>query len=156
MKRGRPSRPTQVTMLAELRKYFGYGITAIAVAQKTGINIKTVSKYFEEWSKEILENESLDFLEQQKKQRARAIASFDLLIIEMHELLEQINAEIQKQSSQNKNLTHVYGTKLAIAKFISELVEKKTSFATMPVMDEKLRVQISEMIQNEQNRNSVQ
>ncbi len=53
---GRPPKTTQLQMQKELRQYFERGISATVASSKTGINIKTVCKYFEEWSERIKES----------------------------------------------------------------------------------------------------
>jgi len=146
-KSGRPTKVDQIQIQNKLRKYFEIGISASLASQKTGINIKTVCKYFDEWAEQILEVESTAFLERQKKERTRVIMALDSLIIEAQGLLDSINSEIEKSSSEKKK-AYLFGIKLSTMKFISDLIEKKTSFAMKPIMDEALKSEISEMMKN--------
>jgi len=50
---GRPTQKQQLEIQETLRKYFEKGISASSTSQRTGINIKTVCKYFEEWIEQI-------------------------------------------------------------------------------------------------------
>lgn len=152
MEHGRPSRSTQIQIQRALRKYYDLGVSATIAAERTGINTKTASKYFDEWSEQISERESADFIERQKKERVRAINTFDLMIIEVSETLEKMKLEEEEIARQGKSRSHLYATKLRAMQFLADLVEKRASFAMKPAIDEALKSQIGEMVNNAKNR----
>ena len=51
---GRPSSANRLQIELRLRPYFERGASASATAQLTGYNIKTVCRYFEKWTRQIL------------------------------------------------------------------------------------------------------
>lgn len=102
MNHGRPTRLDQTQLQQELRKYFDYGVTATLAAEKVGVNIKTVCKYFDEWSNSIEELRSNEYMVVQKAVRARMIASYDKQIIETIDLSNELNNEIQKLKKWEK------------------------------------------------------
>src|SRR3989344_2022262 len=75
---GRPTKIGQLEIQRQLRPYFEREISAYLTSEKTGINEKTVRKYFNFWTQEISESEESDFLERQRKERIRIILSYDL------------------------------------------------------------------------------
>lgn len=148
---GRPSKSTQTQMHEKLKKYFEYGITATTAAQEIGLNIKTVCKYFEEWSEAALEQQNQDYIERQKIERERTIISFDRQIIEAIELLEGVKSEIKKH--QEKQIPrHLMMHRLEIQKFIATLVDKRGSFAMHLTVDDAVRKKIAELIRKDENR----
>lgn len=126
MNHGRPSKIEQDQLQQKLRKYFDYGVTATLTAQKTQTNIKTVCKYFDEWSNSIAELRAKEYFETEKIIRARCIATYDNQIIEIIELLEDINGEMQKLRDDKKSIPrYMFSTKLEIQKFLLDVTERK-------------------------------
>ena len=62
-KNGRPSEAEQLEIERKLRPYFEKSISSSVTSRETGINRKTVTKYFHEWCEEIKEPEHQDFIE---------------------------------------------------------------------------------------------
>lgn len=145
-KNGRPSKTSQLEIQRELRSCFEQGIYALLTAEKTGINIKTVCKYFDFWTQEIIESEESDFLERQKKERTRILVSLDNQIIDAYKLLDSVDEEIKKIKEQHKAVPiQLFFLRLAVMRQISALIEKKGSFAMQPIMDEALQKKILEI-----------
>ena len=65
-KNGRPTKHEQIYIERKLRPYFENSISARVTAGETGFNLKTVTKYFNQWKKEIIESETPDFLKRCK------------------------------------------------------------------------------------------
>jgi len=103
MEHGRPSRSSQLDVQNNLRKYYDLGLSARTAAQKTHTNIKTATKYFAEWTEQIMEQQKSDFMEIHRIERARIIASFEMQISDAADSLEQINSEIYKFQQKNHN-----------------------------------------------------
>jgi predicted metalloprotease with PDZ domain len=102
-----------------LSQYYENGFSSSYTSQKTGLDIKTVCKYFHELSDKIEKAEMADFLERQKRDWIQTIISYDFQIAESIETLGQINLEIEKSLKEKKDVP--IDTAKAILK---ELVEK--------------------------------
>ena len=134
-------------MQKELRKYYERGISATVTASKTGINVKTVCKYFAEWSEQISESESSDFLERQKNERSQIIVAFDEQILSVHEQLDEIENQIKKYKQENKIIPkHLLSLRLEIVKYVSSLIEKKGLFTIQLPPDEVIEQKVKEII----------
>ena len=145
----------QLEIQRTLRPYFEQGISTTLTAEKTGINIKTVYKYFDFWLQEINEQETSDFLERQRKEKIRIIVSFDKLILEANKHFDNINDEINRLQKEQKAIPrHFFSLKLDAMRYISYLIEKKGSFSMQPTMDEALEKKINEMIKSHDNPKS--
>lgn len=146
-KKGRPSVTDQVQIRKILRPYYENGYSAYYTAQKTGINVKTVCRYYNEWSEQIEEAELADFLERQKRDRIQIIISYDRDIAETTEILDQVKTEIEKFQKDKKAVPrHLLTHKLEIIKFRSLLKEKKAALILKPPLDEALVKKINEKI----------
>src|SRR5437016_824521 len=102
--KGRPSEPQQHEIETKLCSYFDSGVTASYAAKKTGINIKTVCRYFNKFSQEIREIDDKDFLSRQKEQRERAILGFDDLIFKEYQILDNIQDQMKNYTEKNLDL----------------------------------------------------
>ena len=144
---GRPTKTEQLQMQKSIRKFFELGISATVTASKTGINIKTVCKYFDVWSEQIRDSESKDFLERQKNVRSQIIVTLDTQILSIHEELDDVETQIKKFKQEHKIIPNqLFSLRLEISKFLSNLTEKKGIFMMQPIMDEGLMHQIKEMV----------
>jgi len=153
-KKGRPTASGQAQIRRTLRPYYENGLSAYYTAEKTGIDVKTACKYFNEWSEQIEEAESSDFLERQKRDRIQIIISYDTDIVEITKLLDEVKIEIEKLQKEKKPVPrHLYTQKLEIIKLRSSLKEKKAAFIMQPTMDEALEKKIQEKIrEHDQSR----
>lgn len=147
MQHGRPSRSAQLEIQNNLRKYYDLGLSARTAAQKTHINIKTATKYFDEWTEQIMEQQKSDFIEIQKIERARIIASFETQISDAADSLEQINSEIYKFQQKDQAIPkYLFAYRLDTQKFISSLIERRGAFVLQLPIDEKAKSMITEMV----------
>jgi len=136
---GRPTISEQITNEKRLQKYFEKGFSASFTAVKTGKNIKTVCDYFNKFAKEITESEGDDFILRQRRLREQTILSYDRLIFESYESLDNINSEIKKhQKKDSKIHRDLFDKKLKTIKEISTLIEKKGTFSLEMLLAEEL------------------
>ena len=144
-KNGRPNVNTQNQIKNILLQCYEEGLSPYYTAKKTGYNIKTVYKYFNDWSEEIEESEIDDYIERQKRDRTQVIISYDSQIDQVGNFLSQVDQEIETSVKQKKSIPkHLFGYKLEIMKFRSALVEKKAVFALNPTMSEVMEKKIEE------------
>jgi hypothetical protein len=155
MSLGRPSRTAQIHIREKLRECFEYGLSATITAQKTKINIKTVCKYFDEWLEQITEQQTADFLENQKTERTRIIISFDKQILDVAESLSEINFEIKKNKDGGQSVPrYLLAFRLDMQKFIASLIERRGSFALQQPIDEKMKTIITDMVREHASKQS--
>ncbi len=152
MLHGRPSRSAQLQVQQKLRKYYDLGVSARIAAQKTGINIKTAAKYFDEWTEQIMEKDATEFFDRQRQEKTRTVNTYDLLIIEAGEMLEEMNDAARNLAGQGKPADVLYSTRLRAMQFLAELTEKRAAITMRPEMDEVLKSKIQEMLNNAKNR----
>jgi len=152
---GRPTKTRQLHIQSTLREYYERGVSASFTSNKTGINIKTVCHYFNEWTSQIIEAEGKDFVEREKEERERVRLSFDSIIFEEYELLEEIKKEIEKYRKENKPVPRYFiASQLEILRTISSLNEKKGSFSIQMPLDESVDKMIEEKIKNVSTKSS--
>jgi len=129
-KGGRPSKIAQVQIQRTLRPYFGRGMTAAYTARMTGINIKTVCKYFDEWANEIIERDEKYYHNRGSKERERVAMTYDILISREFASLEKITDEIERLEKQKKeHPQHLKKEEQEILKTLSFLIEKRAAYA---------------------------
>lgn len=147
MLHGRPSRSTQLEIQNNLRKCYDLGLSARTAARKTHINVKTAAKYFDEWTEQIMESQKQDFIENQKIERARIIASFEKQISDADDSLDMINSEIDKCQQKNQAIPkYLIGYKLDAQKFIASLIERRGAFVLQLPIDETVKSTIANMV----------
>jgi hypothetical protein len=146
-KRGRPGRAEQMAIQKKLRPCFERGLTATLTAELTEINIKTVCNYFNKWAVESDAFEKKNFLQRQKEERGRIIRSFDYLIVEEHNVLDMIKIKIEKYNGDEPIPQYLLNKHSDIVKTISNLNEKRGSFAMLPTPDESFDKIIKEKME---------
>lgn len=144
---GRPSKSKQLSMQSKLRGCFEKNLSASFASQKTGINIKTVCKYYGVWSEQISKACELDFISRQKQDREQIILSYDGLIEELYDHLEVLRSEISKYKKKGKEIPRwLFDKRLQTINAISNLNEKKGTFSMQIPADESLRKSIEEIV----------
>ncbi len=127
--KGRPSKNGQVQIAREIRPYFEKCMTATFTANKTGHDIKTVCKYFNEWSKQVFETEDREFFQRQKESKELAILALDCSMYEQSELLKEVDEEMKKARKEGKPIPkYLITTKFMILRELSNMRQQK--FAT--------------------------
>jgi len=140
LQKGRPSKETQVQIIREIRPYFEKSFSATFTANKTGHDIKTVCKYFNEWSKQLIENEDKNFIQRQKEAKEQAIWNLDYIISEEYALLHEINEEIKNLRKNVKPIPkHLVSTKFLILREIAEMTQEKLALAMTPTLEVDIR-----------------
>jgi len=127
--RGRPTKKSQQEISDALKPCFERGLSAAFTARQTGHDIKTVCNYFNDWSKQMAESDDGDFIERQELERQRVILSFDNLISEEYQLLDELKSEIKIYKDKKKRIPNYFTNLIQnCIKTIYELTDKKTSF----------------------------
>jgi len=147
--RGRPIIQEQVQIERTLRPYFERNLSASFTARMTKYNVKTVCKYFDELADQRRESEEKDFVEREKKERERIRLSFDNIIFEEYELLDEIKKEIAKYKQKDQAVPrYLIASQLEILRTISSMTEKKGSFLLQMPLDESIQKMIEAKMKN--------
>jgi len=155
-KNGRPTKSGQIGIQNKLRPYYEHGLSATFTAGSTGINIKTVCNYFDEWSKQILEFEKIEFVKRQITEKERIVLSMDGIIFEQYQLLEEIKNQIKFYNKDKKPIPkHLLSLKALILKEISDISQQKCDITITPTIDIPLEQMIDEKLATVSNRNRV-
>jgi len=135
---GRPSKTEQLEIQGKLRPYFEQGISPFLTSKETGINTKTVNKYFDLWYEEIKNSQNDDFIERCKRAKEQAIVVCDEQLLQLHEMqneLKRHSEEMQKPKPER----WMYKIRLDITNSIVNLVSLKTALANSPTADVTLQ-----------------
>jgi hypothetical protein len=109
---------------------------------------KTVCKYFNEWSIQILKDEDRNFVQRQKEAKYLAILNLDRIIFEVYDLLQEINDEIKKLRKDGKTVPkHLISTKFLLLREIASMTQEKFAITMSPAIDES----VEEIIKNYRN-----
>jgi len=114
--KGRPTLKQQIEIQETLREYFEKGVSATVTSQNTGINIKTVCKYFEEWIEQIKKINDIDFLKRIKLERERYLEVLDQQLLKLYQI----------QSEVERNQMHFYyKERMNLVTMICQIMSKK-------------------------------
>jgi hypothetical protein len=154
MKKVRPTKQEQVEVV-RTQGILELGFGASIASDKTGYNIKTVCKYYNQWTDEIIQSEQKDFVEREKDERERIRLSLDALLFEEFELLDEIKQEIAKYRKKDKEVPrYLVTTQIEILRNIFNITEKKGYFAMKIPLDESVQKMIEEKFDaNSKQRN---
>lgn len=153
-KNGRPTKLEQIEIQNKLRPYFERYLSATFTSGKTGINIKTVCKYFDEWSKQVIETETKDFVQRQRETKEVIMLSMDSLIFENYELIDKIKNEIKNFQKNEKPIPkHLLSLHAQILYKISEIINAKGDLEVTPTLDISLEELIDKRISEVSQRN---
>jgi len=126
---GRPTQKHQIEIQETLRKYFEKGISATSTSQLTGINIKTVCKYFEGWVEQIKEINDSDFLKRVKLEREHYLMVLDKQLLKLYELQEEMEKYVihpEKSSWFGRVIQSPnYKERMNIVNMICQIMNKK-------------------------------
>ena len=88
--RGRPTKAEEMQIEITLRPFFARSYSATFTAHKTGYDIKTVLRHFENFKKEILAAVTQDFIERSKETKEQYLATCDEMLYSDYEELKHI------------------------------------------------------------------
>jgi len=123
---GRPTAAEQLALQKNLREYYEKGISATATANRLDVNVKTVCKYFKQWSNEINELTSKKFKEQIIENKAQHLMVLDKQLQYLYYLQEEMRDQthvINSMSGSRYNFN--FRERLATTKMILDIMEKR-------------------------------
>ena len=143
MKHGRPTRYDQKKIKKMLQSFYQKGISASATSKATKLNSKTVSKYFSEWDKNILESEDKDFLRRSKIAKERTLQSLDNEIISLDNYEKEINSikDIARKTGNILHFVKLYRLKLKIGDQKFKMLSAKINLINTPTFDDMIHLE---------------
>jgi len=134
---GRPTKQEQIEIERKLRPYFEIGDSATQTARRTGLNIKTVLRYFDQWYEEIEKSEQSNFIKRCKKQKERELISLSNEISSLNDDKKEIELLIEA-SRKAGNFAYVekfYKLKLKIVETIGKFSSARINLTNAPTLD---------------------
>jgi len=127
----------QISIERTLRPYFENSISARVTANETDYNIKTVSKYFDQWKKEITESETGNFIERCREEKARSIISYEKQISSLVNDQNEIELIIEEANKVGNYLLFekFYKLKLKIIETKAKFVSARINLVTATTAD---------------------
>ncbi len=141
---GRPSKTEQLEIQGKLSPYFEKGISPYIASKETGINIKTVNKYFGSWYEEIKNSQNDDFIERCKIAKEQAIVTCEEELLQLHKMRNEVKIHSEQQKSKPERW--IYKTWLDITNSIVNLVSLKTALANSPTADVTLQKLLAKIL----------
>ena len=149
-KNGRPSEAEQLEIERKLRPYFEKSISPYVTSSKTGINIKTVRKYFHEWCEEIKKPEHADFIERSKIAKEQAILTCEDQLLRLYKVQEDIENQTEDSIKQSGGIPklerRVSKQRIEVANAIANLTVLKTGLVNTPTADITLEKKTQELL----------
>lgn len=146
-KKGRPTRSAQLNIQDKMQECYSRGLSASATSQITGHDIKTVTKYFNEFYEQERVVRKKDFLERQDEERQREILCYDFLMVEEFDNYDTIKDEIIKARKKSELVPeYLLKKRSESVRMIAMLNEKRGAAAMSPPLDEDLKDMVKEMI----------
>lgn len=146
-KKGRPTRSAQQNIQDRVQECYSQGLSAAATSQATGHDIKTVTKYFNEFYEQGRVARKKDFLERQDEERRREIACYDFLMAEEFDNYGTIKGEIAKARKKSEPVPeYLLKKRSESVRMIAMLNEKRGAAAMNPPLDEELKDMVKEMM----------
>ena len=155
-KRGRPPRGEQANIEKKLRPYYEKCISATVTAARTDFNIKTVSKYFDKWTKQIVYSDMPEFIQRCKEEKERCLVSYDGQICSLDDDKNELEQLIQN-SKYSGNLSQVgtfYKLKLKVTEMICALIAAKNNLVSTPTADTVVDIEGKERDSKDDNSNT--
>jgi hypothetical protein len=146
MKRGRPTRYNQVQIKKILEPFYQKGISANVTSKKTGMNIKTVSKYFKEWDKKLVDSDK-DFLTRVKITKEQNIQALDREILSLYDQEKEIES-VKKSIKGNGDITHfvkLLKLKLKFSDQRMKILAARTNLISTPTADTIIAMEESDV-----------
>ncbi len=146
-KKGRPTRSAQLNIQDKVREYYSRGLSAAATSRVTGHDIKTVTKYFNEFYEQERTFRKKDFLERQDEERQREISCYDFLMAEEFDNYDTIKGEIAKARKKSEPVPeYLLKKRSESVRMITMLNEKRGAIAMSPPLEEDLKEMVKEMM----------
>ncbi len=146
---GRPTKSGQLEIQDKLQPYFANAISAFATANETGINIKTVNKYFDQWYCEIKDSQQQEFIEKTKFEKERAVLAIDNQLLKLYKIQDDLEKQAIVTSSKVKHAFEkgYYKLRAQVVGMIVNLISTRINLVNAVTADASLEQKAKELIQ---------
>ena len=135
--RGRPTKHRQLAIHESMIECFEDDLSAPTASRKTGVDVKTAYKHYDEIINQRKEENFANLFERQEREKVQIIATFDKDIEEITEFIKQIRDTKQKCIDDGKSIPNsLLGYELDAMKFRFTVKEKKSSYVIQPTPEE--------------------
>lgn len=123
---GRPTKQEQLDLQKTLREYYEKGISATTTANLTGINVKTVCKYFNEWHRQINEIERSKFQDRVLEARSQHLIVLDHQLENLYKLQYRMQEDTMTGTGRyGESHNYNFRERLTATKMILGIMETK-------------------------------
>lgn len=145
---GRPTKSGQLEIQDKLQPYFANGISAFATANETGINIKTVNKYFDNWYSEIQNSQRQEFVEKTKFEKERAVLAFDNQLLKLYKIQDDLEKQAIATPGKVRHAFEkgYYKLRAQIIGMIVNLISTRINLVNAVTADASLEQKTKELI----------
>lgn len=141
---GRPSITEQVEIEKTLWPYFESRYKAQRAADETGINIKTVRRYFGKWYERYISVQGPEFFKNCKLSNGRTILELNQVISNLEKRSNELDAAIESQGSlQDKRW--IYSEYRKTQESLSKLYLQRNDLENTPTADVTLDAKVEEL-----------
>jgi hypothetical protein len=136
MKHGRPTLYNQNQIKKILQPFYQKEVSANATSKKTGINIKTILKYYKQWDKKLVDSDK-DFLTRVKIAKEKSIQTMDKEILSLYDQEEEIDGikNITKTNGDISRFEKLSRLKLKFSDQRMKILAAKTNLIGTPTAD---------------------
>ena len=126
MTNGRPTKQEQLDLQKTLREYYEKGISATTTTNLTGINVKTVCKYFNEWHRQINEIERSKFQDRVLEARSQHLIVLDHQLENLYKLQYRMQEDTMTGTGRyGESHNYNFRERLTTTKMILGIMETK-------------------------------
>jgi len=141
---GRPPKTQQLEIQKTLREYYEKGISANTTSQLAGHNIKTVCKYFNEWSNQIKEIADMEFKNRLHSERLRYFAVLDKQLLELYNLQKNMEKNTTSRDfPYGGSYNYHFRERLSVVNMIFQIMDKK-----LELLSENPDIDVSKITKN--------
>jgi len=152
-KKGRPTQKRELEIKRTLRFYYENSVSAVTTRHETGLEIKTIRKYFSNWYNQITQSEEKDFLKRCKQQKEQTILTYDKQILSLVKHIQKIESDIKKARKEDdfSSVNKLYQTYIKIVEEFRRFVSDKINLVNGPLADTQVDLEMKKTEKNDAN-----
>lgn len=149
---GRPTLAEQSEIEKQIWPYFEQGYKPDRVAFETGINVKTVRRYFRIWREKYISVQGPEFFKNCKLSNGRTILELNTGILKLEKRSSELNAEIESPGPIHDK-RWMYAEYRKTQELISKLYLEKNALENTPTADVLVKTDVDEIFRKKMEAN---
>lgn len=141
---GRPSIAEQIEIESQLWPYFESGYKVQRAADETGINVKTVRRYFKKWYEKYKSVQGPEFFKNCRLSNGRTILELNKIIWKLEKQIEEIDM-VKELSGSIQDKRWLYVEKRKTLESLSKLYMQRNNLENTPTADVTLNLEVDEI-----------